>query len=99
MRKTKITYRKSFRLLGLVRINFGKPGFTSVSIGGRWLTLNMAAEALISKVHCLVLVWAQNSEYGSLSARKKHKRTIRSRKQLLIDALKVEYKQLEKKAA
>ncbi|EHA1100131.1 DUF4236 domain-containing protein [Vibrio alginolyticus] len=41
MRKTKITYRKSFRLLGLVRINFGKPGFTSVSIGRRWLTLNI----------------------------------------------------------
>ncbi|ENA1150467.1 DUF4236 domain-containing protein [Vibrio alginolyticus] len=41
MRKTKITYRKSFRLLGLVRINFGKSGFTSVSIGGRWLTLNI----------------------------------------------------------
>ncbi|MEH0785143.1 DUF4236 domain-containing protein [Vibrio alginolyticus] len=41
MRKTKITYRKSFRLLGLVRINFGKPSFTSVSIGGSWLTLNI----------------------------------------------------------
>ncbi|QKS98591.1 DUF4236 domain-containing protein (plasmid) [Vibrio alginolyticus] len=41
MRKTKITYRKSFRLLGLVRVNFGKPCFTSVSIGGRWLTLNI----------------------------------------------------------
>ncbi|MEH0772033.1 DUF4236 domain-containing protein [Vibrio alginolyticus] len=31
----------SFRILSLLRVNFGKPGFTSVSIGGRWLTLNI----------------------------------------------------------
>lgn len=41
MRKTNITFRKSFRILGLIRFNFGKTGFTSVSIGGRWLTLNI----------------------------------------------------------
>ncbi|MFW0965128.1 DUF4236 domain-containing protein, partial [Vibrio parahaemolyticus] len=41
MRKTNITFRKSFRILGLIRVNFGKTGFTSVSIGGRWLTLNI----------------------------------------------------------
>ncbi|HBB9966243.1 DUF4236 domain-containing protein [Vibrio parahaemolyticus] len=41
MRKTNITFCKSFRILGLIRVNFGKTGFTSVSIGGRWLTLNI----------------------------------------------------------
>ncbi|HCZ9306801.1 TPA: DUF4236 domain-containing protein [Vibrio alginolyticus] len=44
MRKTNITFRKSFRILSLIRVNFGKPGFTSVSIGGR-KTLNMEAYA------------------------------------------------------
>lgn len=53
----------------------------------------------MSKGHCLVLVWAQNAGYGSLRARKKHKRTMRSRTQLVIDALEAEYKRLEKKAA
>ncbi|HHC6465494.1 TPA: DUF4236 domain-containing protein [Vibrio parahaemolyticus] len=41
MRKTNITFRKLFRILDLIRVNFGKNGFTSVSIGGRWLTLNI----------------------------------------------------------
>ncbi|HBC3820664.1 TPA: DUF4236 domain-containing protein [Vibrio parahaemolyticus] len=41
MRKTNIAFRKSFRILSLIRVNFGKNGCTSVSIGGRWLTLNI----------------------------------------------------------
>ncbi|WP_282137022.1 DUF4236 domain-containing protein [Vibrio diabolicus] len=41
MRKTNITSRNSFRIFGLITVNFVKSGFTSVSIGGRWLTLNI----------------------------------------------------------
>ena len=37
----KITFKKSFTILGLIKVNVGKQGFTSVSIGGRWVRLNV----------------------------------------------------------
>ncbi|HCG7330528.1 TPA: DUF4236 domain-containing protein [Vibrio parahaemolyticus] len=35
-----IRFRKRINL-GLVKLNFGKTGFTSVTIGGRWLSLSI----------------------------------------------------------
>ena len=35
-----IRFRKRINL-GLLKINFGKTGFTSVTIGGRWLSLSI----------------------------------------------------------
>ena len=39
-------FRKSVRILPGVRLNFGKGGFTSTTIGGRWLKTNVGGRGV-----------------------------------------------------
>ncbi|HEX8187430.1 MAG TPA: DUF4236 domain-containing protein [Pyrinomonadaceae bacterium] len=39
-------FRKSVRILPGVRLNFGKGGFTSATLGGRWLKTNVGGRGV-----------------------------------------------------
>ena len=39
-------FRKSFKILPGVRLNFGKGGFTSTTVGGRWLKTNVSGRGV-----------------------------------------------------
>ena len=39
-------FRKSVKILPGVRLNFGKGGFTSTTIGGRWLKTNVSGRGV-----------------------------------------------------